>query len=82
MLVCSLFPAPYLYPSDTEQTPPIRVGMQGLRHKLRHKFRACADCSSGTSRIVGVGEGSSVLNSNCWILVDFSDFSSFEFSNL
>ena len=35
----SIFPALQLYPSDSNRDFPIRVGMRGLRHKLRHKFR-------------------------------------------
>jgi len=37
MRVRRIFPAPYLYPSDTDRHGPIRVGMAGLRHKSRHK---------------------------------------------
>jgi len=37
MLVLSIFPAPHLYPSDTEETHAKRAGMGRLRHKLRHK---------------------------------------------
>ncbi len=38
MLVCRLFPALLLYPSDSTRQLPIRAGMTGLRHKPRHKI--------------------------------------------
>jgi hypothetical protein len=38
MRVCSLFPAPHLYPRDNEQVHARRAGIVGLRHKSRHKF--------------------------------------------
>ena len=37
MRVCSLFPAFRLYPNDTTREGPRRVGIDGLRHKSRHK---------------------------------------------
>ena len=40
MRVCSLFPALHLYPSDTTREHPRRAGIEGLRHKLRHKIGA------------------------------------------
>jgi len=45
MRLWPLFPALHLYPSDTKQTHARRAGMQGLRHKPRHKVGA----NSGTS---------------------------------
>ena len=41
MRVYPLFPAPHLYPSDTEQTHARRAGMRGLRHKARHNSGSC-----------------------------------------
>jgi hypothetical protein len=38
MRLCPLFTALHLYLSDTEQTPPTRVRMRGLRHNSRHKI--------------------------------------------
>src|SRR5712691_2135075 len=37
MRLRSTLPSPQLYQSDTTRQHPTRVGMEGLRHKLRHK---------------------------------------------
>ncbi len=37
MRLSRIFPAPHVYPSDCDRHTAMRVGMAGLRHKLRHK---------------------------------------------
>jgi hypothetical protein len=38
MRVRRMFAAPYMYPSESTRQHPIRAGMEGLRHKSRHKI--------------------------------------------
>jgi hypothetical protein len=40
MRVCPLFPALHVYPSDMTRAHPTRAGIEGLRHKSRHKIPA------------------------------------------
>jgi hypothetical protein len=42
MRVRRIFPALHLYPSDSERNLPTGAGMEGLRHKSRHKIAAAS----------------------------------------
>jgi hypothetical protein len=47
---CPLFPAQPLSPGETLREHPTRVGIEGLRHKSRHKSQILLDCPRQLSR--------------------------------
>jgi len=58
MRVRRIFAAPHLYPNDSARHRPSRVGMGGLRHKLRHKNAVGnpVECCVSPRQITTVGE--------------------------